>query len=108
MIQERFMTRREKIEKMLALNPGDSFLAYGLALEMLKEGDTQAGIRQLESVVAHHPDYSAAYFQLAQTLAKEDRVDEAKHWATLGIDAANRVGDLHAAGEMEGFLVSLG
>lgn len=101
------MSRRAKLQAMLAQNPGDSFLAYGLAMEMLKEGDTSAGIEQLQAVIADHPDYQAAYFQLGQTLAKEDRVDEARDWVEQGIAAARRINDDHAAAEMEGFLLTL-
>ena len=33
------MSRREKIEAMLAEDPGDTFLRYSLAMELDKEGD---------------------------------------------------------------------
>lgn len=101
------MSRREKLEAMLAQSPDDAFLAYGLALEILKEGETEAGIAQLEKVIDQHPDYQAAFFQLGQVLAKEDRTDEAREAVEKGIAAARRIGDQHAAEEMEGFLLTL-
>lgn len=101
------MSRREKLEAMLAQNPGDTFLAYGLAMEILKEGDTPTAIEHLKGVIKTTPDYQAAYFQLAQVLVNEGETDEAKEWLEQGIDAARRIGDAHAAAEMEGFLLTL-
>ena len=101
------MSRRAKLEAMLAQSPGDSFLGYGLAMEMLKEGDVDAGLAQLQNVVEHNPDYQAAYFQMAQSLAERGNIDEAKSWTEQGILAARRIGDAHAASEMEGFLLTL-
>ena len=101
------MTRREKLKAMCAADPDDAFLAYGLAMEMIKDGDTPEGIDQLKRVIELHPDYQAAYFQLGQTLADQGNVDEARTWVERGIEAARRIGDAHAANEMEGFLLSL-
>lgn len=101
------MSRRAKIEAMLKANPSDAFLSYGLALEMLKEGDQTAGVEQLKRVIEHHPDYHAAHFQLGQTLAHSGEVEEARAWLEQGIDAARRSGDTHAADEMEGLLMTL-
>lgn len=101
------MTRREKLEAMLAQSPSDPFLHYGLSMELMREGNVAEAIDRLKSLTESHPDYQAAYFQLGQALADAGDVDEAKHWLTRGIDAAQRVGDTHAAAEMEGFLMSL-
>lgn len=101
------MSRRAKLEAMLAQSPGDTFLGYGLAMEMIKEGDTEAGKKQLVQVIEANPDYQAAYFQLGQILTNEGEIDEAKGWLERGIVAAKRIGDAHAAAEMEGFLLTL-
>jgi len=101
------MSRRAKLEAMLAQSPGDTFLGYGLAMEMIKEGDTDAGKKQLVQVIEANPDYQAAYFQLGQILTNEGEIEEAKGWLERGIVAAKRIGDAHAAAEMEGFLFTL-
>jgi hypothetical protein len=44
----------------------------------------------------------------AQTLARADRIAEAKTMLTDGIASARRTGNLHAQGEMEGMLAELG
>lgn len=102
------MSRRAKLEGMLKASPGDVFLAYALALEMLKEGDHESGCAQLRRVMTDHPDYQAAYFQLGQTLASAGETEDAKSVIRSGIEAARRSGDAHAAEEMAGFLATLG
>jgi Flp pilus assembly protein TadD len=92
---------------MLTQNPRDAFLAYGLAIEILKEGDSSAAIEQFRRVIADHPDYQAAYFQLGQALSNLGETDEARKTVEAGIEAARRIGDQHAAAEMEGFLLTL-
>jgi Tfp pilus assembly protein PilF len=101
------MSRRAKLEAMLAQSPGDTFLGYGLAMEMIKEGDAEAGKKQLVQVIEANPDYQAAYFQLGQILTNEGEIEAAKGWLERGIEAAKRIGDVHAAAEMEGFLLTL-
>ncbi len=100
-------TRREKLQAMLTQNPKDAFLAYGLAIEIQKEGDESGAIEQFRQVITDHPDYQAAYFQLGQMLASLGRVDEARQTVESGVLAARRMGDSHAAAEMEGFLLTL-
>ena len=99
-------SRRRRLEELLAGNPEDSFLRYGLALEVLKE-DAGQGIACLKELVEADPDYQAAYFQLGQNLARQGASEEAALWLRQGIEAANRVGNDHAAGEMSEFLQSL-
>ena len=101
------MSRRAKLEALLAQSPEDTFLGYGLAMEMIKEGDTPAGVAQLERVIGANPDYQAAYFQLGQVLAQDGEVEQAREWLVRGVEAARRIGDDHAAAEMEGFLLTL-
>jgi thioredoxin-like negative regulator of GroEL len=100
-------SRRRKLESMLQATPGDAFLGYALALEMIKEGELESGLAQLKAVVEQHPDYHAAHFQLGQVLAREGSEDEAREWLQKGVEAARRAGDAHAAGEMEEFLQTL-
>ncbi|QDT16891.1 tetratricopeptide repeat protein [Alienimonas californiensis] len=100
-------TRRQKLERLLADDPGDAFLRYSLALELAKT-DEAAALREFDRVIAEHPDYVPAYFMKGQTLARADRDDEARETLTAGVEVAIRTGDDHAAGEMSGFLETLG
>lgn len=102
------MTRREKIEAMLADEPGDVFLRYSLAMELDKEGNHDASLAQFDELTRDAPPYVAAYFMAAQQLARLERVNEARTYLRDGIEAARAQGNAHAAGEMSEFLASLG
>lgn len=101
-------TRREKIEAMLADEPGDTFLRYSLALELEKEGNHPASIARFEELTSGAPPYVPAFFMMAQQLVKLARVDEARGVLRTGIETARVQGDAHAAGEMAEFLASIG
>lgn len=102
------MSRREKIEAMLADDSGDTFLRYSLAMELDKEGDNAASLAQFAELTRDAPPYVPAFFMAAQQLARLGRVDEARTYLRDGIEAARSQGDAHAAGEMSEFLASLG
>lgn len=98
------MTRREKLETMLATEPDDVFLHYALATELLKEQDKAAAYDRFEQIHTQFPDYVAAWFRHAQAVAEEGETEQARSLATQGLEVARRVGDQHAAGELAGFL----
>jgi predicted Zn-dependent protease len=101
-------SRREQIEEMLAGDPSDPFLWYGLAMEHKGAGDEPAALNTFAELRRRFPEYVAAYQQAGQLLARLGRDDEAREVWREGVAVARRQGDLHAAGEMEGFLASLG
>ncbi|WP_442507489.1 hypothetical protein SH528x_006414 [Novipirellula sp. SH528] len=107
------MSRREKIEAMLADEPNDTFLRYSLAMEHKSEGDFAESIRRLEELTRDDPPYVPAFFMAGQILADlalEDpaRLDESRAFLRDGIDQARSQGDSHAAAEMSELLSSLG
>jgi hypothetical protein len=102
------MSRREKIEAMLAEEPGDVFLRYSLAMELDKEGDHAASLAKFSELTRDQRPYVPAFFMAGQQLARLGRMSEARDFLRNGIDAARAQGDSHAAGEMSEFLTSLG
>jgi thioredoxin-like negative regulator of GroEL len=102
------MSRREKIEAMLAEEPGDTFLRYSLAMELDKEGDNEASLAKFTELTRDQPPYVPAFFMAGQQLARLGRTSEAREFLRAGIEAARAQGDAHAAGEMSEFLASLG
>lgn len=102
------MSRRERIEAMLADDPRDTFLRYSLALELQKEGQHDASLAKLAELSADAPPYVPAFFMAAQQLVSLDRVNEARARLRDGIEEARRQGNLHAAGEMSELLAQLG
>jgi len=101
------MSRREKIEAMLADDPADTFLRYSLAMELDKEGDHDASLTRFADLTHDAPPYVPAFFMAGQQLVRLGRIDEARTILRDGIAAARIQGDLHAAGEMTEFLASL-
>jgi tetratricopeptide (TPR) repeat protein len=102
------MSRREKIEAMLADDPGDVFLRYSLAMELDKEGDHEASLARFAELTREDPPYVPAFFMAAQQLARLGRINDARDIVRSGISAASEQGESHAASEMGEFLASLG
>jgi tetratricopeptide (TPR) repeat protein len=101
------MSRREKIEAMLADDPGDTFLRYSLAMELDKEGDHAGSLGKFAELTRDNPPYVPAFFMAGQQLVRLGRLEEARAVLDDGIEAARAQNDLHAAGEMSEFLASL-
>jgi predicted Zn-dependent protease len=101
-------SRRQKLEEFLAKNPNDAFSRYGIALECVKEGDLASAEAHFQKLIESTPDYVPGYQMYAQTLAQNERGEEAKAILAQGIQAAIRQGNQHARSEMEGLLADLG
>ncbi len=101
--------RMERIEALLADDPDDSFLRYGLAMEHASVNDDTQCVAVLRELIARSAakPYIPAYLQCGQALARLDRNEEACEILRAGIAAAHIVGDAHAEGEMQGLLASL-
>jgi hypothetical protein len=102
------MSRREKIEALLAADPGDQFLRYSLAMELDKEGNHERSLEQFGGLMRDAEPYVPAFFMAAQQLARLSRIAEARTALRDGIEIARATGNSHAAGEMSEFLASLG
>ena len=102
------MSRREKLEALLADDPNDVFLRYGLALELDKEGDHKASLARLGELQTQNRPYVPAFFMAAQQLVRLRRTEDARAALRDGIEHARIQGDAHAAGEMSEFLAGLG
>jgi thioredoxin-like negative regulator of GroEL len=101
------LSRREQFEAMLADTPDDPELRYFLAMEYAAAGEGDRAATAFASLIADSPTYIPAYVQAGQLLARLGRDDDACAAFRAGIAAARRVGDAHAAGEMEAFLAGL-
>jgi predicted Zn-dependent protease len=102
------MDRIAMLTEVLTANPEDSFARYGLAMEHSKAGQTEQALQEFKTLIEKNADYTPAYFMAAQTLAKADRVNEAKRWLVDGVSSAVRTGNTHAQSEMTAMLEELG
>jgi predicted Zn-dependent protease len=106
-MSEQKKSRRQKLEEFLAKKPNDAFTLYGLALECSNGGDFASAESHFRSLLQSNPDYVPGYQMYAQTLAQNERTEDAKAILAQGIQAATRLGNQHARTEMEGLLSEL-
>jgi tetratricopeptide (TPR) repeat protein len=101
-------SRREKIEEMLAAEPQDVFLRYGLAVEYDNEQRYEDSLKLFTGLTKNDPPHVPSFFRSAQLLARLDRITDARTMLRDGIEAARAQQNAHAAAEMSEFLASLG
>jgi tetratricopeptide (TPR) repeat protein len=99
--------RKQRLEEMLAQTPNDPELRYMLAMEHVSEEDDDGAVRCFRTLVEVAPDYAPAYHQAGRALHRLGRIDEARELLRLGIAAAEKQGNAHAAGEMLELLENL-
>jgi tetratricopeptide (TPR) repeat protein len=100
--------RLETLRQLLAQNPGDAFIRYGLAMEYVREGDLPAAIAEFRTLLEKHPDYVAAYYHCGQALEKTGDIEGARAVYQAGIDLCTRTGDTHTRSELQTALDMLG
>jgi predicted Zn-dependent protease len=105
--QKSAMDKIAALKEILALDPKSSFARYGIAMELVNRGETDAAVKEFDTLLAGDPDYTAGYFMAAQTLAKVGRTPEAVARLKDGIQCAARSGNRHALSEMQGMLDEL-
>jgi tetratricopeptide (TPR) repeat protein len=100
-------TRRQRLEEMVAEDPGDFESRYMLGMEHASAGDDEGAVRCFEEIFKVAPQYAHAYHQAGRALVRLGRIEEARAVLRRGIPVAERGGEHHAAGEMQGLLESL-
>lgn len=102
-------SRRQHLEEMLAEDPHDEFLRYGLGMECLSSGEHDTAVRIFRELIAQNPakPYIPAFQMAAQTLLKVGRRNEAIPLLKQGIEEARKQNQLHPMDEMQGLLDSV-
>jgi tetratricopeptide (TPR) repeat protein len=95
------------LEKLLAAEPHDAFLLYGMALEHAKTNNHAKAIEWYDRCLAADPAYCYAYFHKARSQAALGQTEKAIATLTTGSVAARRAGDGHAASEIQAYLDEL-
>ncbi len=101
------MSRRIKLEAMLADDPQDPLLRYMLAMELDREGDHDRSLSYLGGLMDDATPYVPAFLMAGQQLTRLDRPNEARTTFIKGIEAAQQQGDTHAFEELQRFLSEL-
>lgn len=93
-----------QLEKLLSADPHDAFVLYGLALEHAKAGRYELALGFFDRSLASDPASGYAYYHKARALSAMGRREDAARTIHAGIEAAERAGDAHAAGELRALL----
>ncbi|MEX2218019.1 MAG: tetratricopeptide repeat protein [Phycisphaerales bacterium] len=97
----------EQLERLLAADPRDPFVLYGLAQEHAKRGDLPRAVEFYDRCLAADPKYLYAYFHKAKAQEAAGRAAEAGATLETGLAAARAAGDQHAQGEIQAYLDEL-
>jgi predicted Zn-dependent protease len=99
--------RIEPLKKLLAMDPNDDVAWFGLGKAYMDDGNFEESTNALRQCVTVKPTYSAAYFALAQSLHKLNRLDECRQVCTTGIDVSAKNGDAMVTKNLEALKSSL-
>lgn len=94
-------SRIEVFRKMLASDPGNTAVRFGLANELFKVERWDEAVAELQTYLSQANDQGNAYGKLAQALERLGRTDEARAAYEQGIAAANRHGHPGMAQEFQ-------
>ena len=100
-------TRKQQIEEMLESEPNDVELRYMLAMEHASLGDDAAAVGAFRNLIAIDPEYPAAYHMGGRALQRLGKIDDARALLQQGIPVSLKLGNTHAAGEMQELLENL-
>lgn len=100
-------SRIEVFKKMLAADPNNAAVRFGLANELLKLERFDEAAAELQTYLNQAEDQGNAYGKLAQALERLGRIDEARVAYQQGIAVANRHGHPGMAQDFEMALADL-
>jgi E3 SUMO-protein ligase RanBP2 len=100
--------RLAALERMLGNRPDDTRLRFGLALEYLKAGRTEDGVRELRRYLEEADDEGNGWGRLGAVLRELGREEEARKAYETGIAAAERHGHPTMAEEFRETLEDFG
>jgi len=92
---------------MVAEQPENAMIWYGLASEQYKQENWAEAAKSLRQVVSLNPDYTAAYQMLGTVLANADDLAGAQQTWRDGIEAAGRTGAWKAGQHMQALLAGV-
>lgn len=95
------------LERLLAADPDDAFVIYGIAQEHAKAGQFGRAVEFYDRCLAVDPAYVYAYFHKARSLEALGRVEDAKATLAHGVDMARSTDDGHAMTELSAYLDEL-
>ncbi|MFI4917846.1 MAG: tetratricopeptide repeat protein, partial [Phycisphaerales bacterium JB060] len=92
-----------QLEKLLAAEPGDTFVLYSLGQEHAKAGRHEEAIGFYERCLAADPGEHYAYFHMARSLEAEGQEERAVEVLTRGLARARADGNEKASSELDAY-----
>ena len=99
--------RIEPLKKFLAMDPHDDVAWFGLGKAYMDDGNFDEAAKALQQCITVKPTYSAAYYGLAQSLQKLERLDECRSVCVTGIEISAKNGDAMVTKNLEALQLSL-
>ncbi len=97
----------EQLQNLLAAEPDDVFLNFGLAMQLARAGRLDDAARQFERVIRLDPKYIAAYLHWGKMLIGAGRHADAREILSRGAAVAEAAGDRHARDEMRSLALAI-
>lgn len=97
----------EQFKKVLQMDPKDETLWFGLGKAYMGDENWQEAVTALKQCIKVKPEYSAAYFALAQSLHQQQEFEKCRLICTEGIIVATKNGDLLVIKNLEELKTSL-
>jgi tetratricopeptide (TPR) repeat protein len=94
------MPSLQQLHKLLAADPNDAFVLYGLAQEHFKLAQYPQAIEFYDRCIAVDPGYCYAYYHKAKAQEAAGQVEAARATVVVGMKAAKTHGDSHAFSEL--------
>ena len=101
------MPSLEQLERLLAADPADAFVLYGIGQEYAKRGEPARAIEFYDRCLQADPAYCYAYYHKARVLDSMGQRDQAIIELRTGFKRAQELGDNHAASEISALLDEL-
>ena len=96
--------RIEQFKKVLAMDPNDEVVRFGLGKLYAEAGQHQEAAEHFREILRLKPDYSAAYLELGKSYRAIQRTDDANAILVQGLEVAQRKGDLHVRNQIQALL----
>jgi tetratricopeptide (TPR) repeat protein len=100
--------RIEPLKKVLAIDPNDEVAWFGLGKAYMEDSNWEEAVKALEGCIVVKPTYSAAYYGLAQSLQKLNRIDDCLKICDQGIEVSRKNGDAMVTKNLELLKSTLG
>lgn len=96
--------RMAQLQKLLAMDPNDAFVLYGLGQEHAKRNEHAQAVAHYDRCIAADPLYCYAYYHKARSQQASGDMGAAVATLREGLQAAKKAQDEKARSEIEGLI----